>query len=238
MVEKLILPFRNTLESVHHRALSSIEREGYGLAPDSQVKLQLKSQGRIWNGVDMTVGLAIVSTLKRSSGVPLVDTWVVPAAHPGRAFLMADLDLRDVLAMPVTAFYRQRVFMEKPSNIATLSLIPPGREGWRAYQDKGGRWTVTQKGSWVLKETSIQRVAESLARTLAMSFDPPGSPATKNGAFWRIVATKRDGTVYGLKLDATGAHACRLSGPPCFMISSRRAKNLRPRNTLGAAASP
>ncbi|MCC6625291.1 MAG: DUF4340 domain-containing protein [Deltaproteobacteria bacterium] len=209
-VERIIEVFKAPTASKYARALKESDQARYDFEPARRVRVTLKSQGAVWNGVDLVVG-----RLEKGEATPQgeaqADTWVMRADDPATAYLLAGKDLRTPADADLASLRDKKVFSFEADDVTRIEITPPdGKKvalaGTRsetppAPDDTGAvppDAKPTIKVDWALVEPagvvgdqSISSYARSLASLRVNDFVPlaKADEAAKKalaGKLWRV----------------------------------------------------
>jgi len=193
-VERIIEVFKAGAASKYARTIKETDLARYDFEPARRVRVTLKSQGAVWNGVDLVVGRVEKGEASQQGEVPS-DTWVMRADDPTTAYLLAGKDLRTPVDADLASLRDKKVFSFEGDDVSRVEIVPPASLGGKKVVLAGTRSETppapdeegnvppdakpTVKVDWALVEPagvvgdqSISSYARSLANLRVNDFVP------------------------------------------------------------------
>jgi hypothetical protein len=207
-VEQLLELFKTKTTRMDARAVKPGDLPLFDLEAERRIGLTLKSQGAVWNGVDLIVG-QVVKDGEPGGEESVKGTWVLVKGDEATAFLIADKDLRTAASKTVADLRDKKVFDFEADAVSRIEVIdpsgakvvvvgetvetPPAPDaGEDAKPTRSTTWTLSEPAG-VKGDAAVSSLARSLANLRVNEFVPlsEASDEAKQalaGATWRIAA--------------------------------------------------
>ena len=218
-VEKIVKLFKARTTSVHTKGIKPEDLPLFDFEPERRVRVTLKANGAIWQGVDLIIGRVEESESQAAQSGVAKDTWVMQADDETRAYRIGGKDLRSECMTALSDLRDKRLFTVEANDVVEVKVTNP--EGQRLML-KGKREEVASanaatptsaKVTWSLTEPTGYTLDESVtsfirnitnARTKAFV---PGAEGPQGGlgtSVWHIEAKTYQGEAFGLRFASEG----------------------------------
>lgn len=248
-VERIVELFKAPTTRMDARKIKEKDLPLFDLEASRRIGLTLKSQGAVWNGVDLIVG-QVVKDSEPGGQESVKGTWVLVKGDESVAFLVADKDLRTPVSKTVAELRDKKAFDLDADAVSRIEITDP--DGARVVltsettetppaPDAGPDAEPTRTTTWTLTEPagvqgdkSISSVARGLSNLRANEFTPLAEASDEankalEGPAWKIKAKVGE---QELALTVTDAEEdpiwARVDGRDEVMtLASYAAKNVR-----------
>ncbi len=253
-LEQIVQVFKTKTASRESKVFKEADAKRFGFEPGRKIRLTLKSQGAVWNGVDWYVGDVRKGDRAGAEGAD-ADTWVMAAGDATTVYAIGGKDLRTPCDKGLDELRDKKVFDFKAEAVSEIGVTtpggekivmkgetvevppapeaPPGPDGKPAAATKKTTWTLVEPAG-VKGDASMDAYARAIAGLTVTAFvalDKQSDEAKKAlaGPVW-TVSVKVGDKVSVLKLQDGGKDAIwgQIGGKnEVFSVADWAAKGVR-----------
>ncbi len=222
-VDKMVTAFKDETSSIYAKKVKAEDLPLFDLEPERRIAVTLKSQGAVWNGVDLIVGKVESSETEAADGGMAKDTWVMAKGDEATVYRVAGKDLREPFEAEVDDLRDKKVFGSLAAeDLVRVTVTAPSGErlvlaGDRVEAPSAQTGDAAEAGAapakpevtWRIEapagveaDSSAGHLARNLASLRTRKFAPPSEapPGAFEGPLWKVEGRTHDGQAVAVEV--------------------------------------